>query len=796
MSAYSDHAASYLENGLSVMPCAPGTKFPGTYSSADGWRAAYDWQKYAQRRPTDYETRIWDRWPDAGICLALGAASGHGDLHLVAIDIDTDEPAEVAAIRAAVPGSPCVKRGAKGETQFYLAPASVKSQPYNDANKRRMLDLLCAGRQTVMPPTVHPDTGAPYHWLSPDTLDDFAVKDLPVLPEDIALQIGDALKPFGYEAPPERPAEGERGEAVAGSHRALNDAALANLPAWVPSLQLHNCRQVGGNYKAVAHWRPSSSGRPLSKRATNLIISADGIRDKGDEKGYTPLDLVMAACGTDLDTAFRWLQERVAPQPVVVLRAAPRPEPEAPPPEAVEVNTPARNNLAGLRLIARDGEVVPATSLIDDDEDDGDASTTVIPPEVCTPPGLIGDIVAFMNSCSPVPSPQLNLSVTLAFLGAVYGRRFESPTRARTNFYNIGLARSGFGKSYPLECLDGIERAASLDRFFGPAELKSDSALRNLLKQKNPVLLPVDEVGESFGKMLDRNAQAHQSGLRRLLLDFFSSAKGTYRGSEGAAEQAVRIENPHLCLAGMSTPTAWWRAFNSVNAENGLLPRILIFDAGTTPPKKVKPTCEPDDVPDSIRKALHAALDARPVGNLAAIDPTRKVKPIRAEWGDGAEDMFDGIRDWAEGLQNSADGLVELAYSRFAEHVIKLALVYAVSIDPASPVITTAGLSWSREVVECTTRALLKGAVDRIADNEAQADYKRVLRIIKEAGPWGISTKALIKTLAGSLTKRVFDDIVEQLRAAGEIEKYVGSGAKGGKPTERVRAVVDMAEAG
>lgn len=32
---------------------------------------------------------------------------------------------------------------------------------------------------------------------------------------------------------------------------------------------------------------------------------------------------------------------------------------------------PGRNNLAGLRLIARDGEVVPATSLIDDDEDAG-----------------------------------------------------------------------------------------------------------------------------------------------------------------------------------------------------------------------------------------------------------------------------------------------------------------------------------------------------------------------------------------------------------------------------------------
>lgn len=808
MSIYSDHAPRYLENGLSVIPCAPSAKFPGKYTAADGWRAAFGWQQYSTRAPTSYEVPIWDRWPDAGICLVLGPANAPAGLQLIAIDIDTDDAAEVAAIKSVLPGSPCVKRGAKGETQFYLAPKSLRSKAYNDANDRRMLDLLCGGgsttRQTVMPPTIHPSTGEPYHWLSLDTLETFPVDELPVLDEDIATRIGEALKPFGFE---ERaytaPAEGEAGSASLGiesPHRALNDAALANLAAWVPALNLYKCRQVGGNYKAVATWRPSSSGRPESKRAANLIISPEGIRDKGAERGYTPLDLVMAACGTDLDTAFRWLQDRVAPAPVVMLRAkgplsekqphiSDIPEREELPPHDPETGEiiPSgnkRNNLAGLRLAASDGEIVPAIDLLPEPPS---AIGAVIPPDTCTPPGLIGEIVSWMNECSPVPSPQLNLSVTIAFLGTVYGRRFESPTRARTNFYSIGLAKSGFGKSYPLECLDGLEAATGLDRFFGPSELKSDSALRNLLKQKNPVLMPVDEVGETFGKMLDRNAQAHQQGLRRLLLDFFSSAKGVYRGSEGAAETAVRIENPHLCLAGMSTPSMWWRAFNSANAENGLLPRILIFDAGDKLPAKRKPTCEPEDVPESIRKGIHAALDARPIGNIAAADPTRKVKPIRAEWGPGAEAAFDEIRDWAEYEQNNADGLVDLAYSRFAEHVIKLALLYAVSIDAMRPEISTAGLQWAREVVDCTTHALISGAVDRVADSEYQADYKKVLRLIKEAGVWGIATKTLYKAVGGSIKRRELDDILGQLAASGEVEKYIGSGPKGGKPTERRR---------
>lgn len=381
-SPFSLAADRYLEQGLSVMPCGPGTKFPGIYSAADGWRTAWDWQKYCDRKPTHFETSIWEKWPDAGICLALGASSVPGnlaDLQLVAIDIDTEEPAEVAAIRSALPGSPVRKRGAKGETEFYLAPKSVPNRPYNNTiggGKRRMLDLLGHGRQTVMPPSIHPDcphcgargkvagadmscgecgaTGQAYRWTTLDTLETFDVADLPVLPADIADRLSTALAVFGHV---DAPTVGEAGSAALDGeltvHRALNEAALANLAAWVPALQLYKCRAVGGKYKAVAGWRPSSSGRPLSKRATNLAIGPEGIKDCGEGRGYTPIDLVMAACGADLDSAFRWLQDRVSPQKPVILSARVVLDEDEP-----FVRTSPPGNLRGLRLAAVDGERV------------------------------------------------------------------------------------------------------------------------------------------------------------------------------------------------------------------------------------------------------------------------------------------------------------------------------------------------------------------------------------------------------------------------------------------------------
>ena len=74
---------------------------------------------------------------------------------------------------------------------------------------------------------------------------------------------------------------------------------------------LYRCRRTQKGYEAVPTWRPSTTGRELEKRHLNLKIVPEGIRDFGADQGYTPLNLVMAACDCDLDTAFRFLSERL-----------------------------------------------------------------------------------------------------------------------------------------------------------------------------------------------------------------------------------------------------------------------------------------------------------------------------------------------------------------------------------------------------------------------------------------------------------------------------------------------------
>lgn len=811
-SPFSDSASGYREHGLSVMPCGPGTKFPGRYTAADGWWKAHDWQKYCDRLPTGFEMEIWERWPDAGICLALGASSAPRGKILVAVDIDTDVPEEAAAIRSVLPGSPVAKRGAKGETQFYLANPCVENRAFNDGNKRRMLDLLAHGRQTVMPPTIHPDTGNAYVWITPDTFDDVAIADLPMLPDDIVEQLGKALERFGYVEPPKLGEGGAADLGIEAPHRALNDAALLNLEAWVPALNLYKCKKVGAGFKAVADWRPSSSGRPDAKRATNLAIRYDGIKDCGENKGYTPLDLVMAACSCDLETAFRWLQERVAPAAPILMVSNKAPAAEETPepvasksalpscerPEPGITRTSPKGNLAGLRMVTNDGERVADPPAKVTKPAKVEAVATVIPAEVCAPPGLLGDLVQWMTDADETPAPQLNLGAAVAFLGALMGRRFSHPSRsARTNFYCVGVAPTGFGKAHAVKAIKELAHRSNTNAFIGPGRWKSESAVRKVLEEKPTVVSLMDELGGVLRDILSKKASEHRAGIRDILLELFSSADVTYTGSEGASEKAVPIYCPNLCIYGTSTPSDLWGHVSSTAAADGFLPRWLIFDGGTKAAEEREPLASIRTPPESLRRAVHEMLDIRPKGNLNGVT---MVDPIEAEWGPGAKDHFNAMRKRlkvdVERANEANDVTTGIVLSRFVEHVAKLSLVYAVGRLPSAPVITIDSLVWAETVVRHSTNALTYALKGKVADNDFQAQFQLVWGIIAEHGTAGLSEEALINQLNGLMETRRREDILAQLVDGGRVWRNLASGPKGGRPHKRIGVREAVAEAG
>ena len=292
-SPYARVGANLIDQGYAAIPCRPGFKVPGVYGPFKGWANQMDWTQFCDRLPTDAEIEKWSKWPDAGVCIALGFND------VVAVDIDSDDPAVVGAIEAALGDLSWVqKAGRKGYTSFYRAGPAVVSRAFS-INGERVLDLLCKGKQTVIPPTIHPDTGEPYRWVS-GTLEHVSPENLPMLPDDIAERLSEALKPLGYQAPVERSEPvGDSG----GTWREVNDAALANLDAWVPHLGI-DAKRNGSSWRGMAKWRNGDG--------MNVGFHPTGIKDWGDgDKGMSAIDVVMLALEMDFGDAVDWLKRKL-----------------------------------------------------------------------------------------------------------------------------------------------------------------------------------------------------------------------------------------------------------------------------------------------------------------------------------------------------------------------------------------------------------------------------------------------------------------------------------------------------
>ncbi|MTW16620.1 hypothetical protein GJ689_10425 [Rhodoplanes serenus] len=314
-SPFARFAPRLIAHGYNPLTIEPGKKSPGGYDRADGWRPMWKWSEWCNKPIPENILRGWSAWPDAGIGVACGFNG------LVAVDIDRDDLLDV--ILPLLPRAHVAKRGSKGATLFYRGNAGViRTNHFRTADGAGLLDILSHGSQTVIPPTLHP-AGVEYTWTTDFMLWDLRVDELESLPDSIAEVIGEALKPFGFEAPREKPASTTSspaalkavaaGRAGGGASdgvsrwRRVNDAALANIPAWVLELALPKGRFQGRAYRAVAPWRASSSGRQEAKRGANLSVHPDGIVDHGTGETFTAIDLVMKALGKERDDAAQWL---------------------------------------------------------------------------------------------------------------------------------------------------------------------------------------------------------------------------------------------------------------------------------------------------------------------------------------------------------------------------------------------------------------------------------------------------------------------------------------------------------
>jgi hypothetical protein len=273
----------------------------------------------------------WSRRRGIENCTNLGIACGV----IVCLDIDVYEPDLAERVEALArqrlgstalvrvgqwPKRALVYRIAGGPLTKVQTPELLKGE------HKAKVEVLGQGQMLVAFGT-HPATRAPYKWtgVTPETL---PAAELPTVTEEQVetfVRAAEALlRAHGYRTRCEIEAEQTRQEprpkpaaakatSDASPFRAVNQAALQNLDAWVPHLF------PSGAYKdGRGVWRVPSSALGRD-REEDLSIAPSGIvdfgeHDMGDPRAgkRTPIDLVIEHGGApDPLEAARWLADRL-----------------------------------------------------------------------------------------------------------------------------------------------------------------------------------------------------------------------------------------------------------------------------------------------------------------------------------------------------------------------------------------------------------------------------------------------------------------------------------------------------
>lgn len=440
-------------------------------------------------------------------------------------------------------------------------------------------------------------------------------------------------------------------------------------------------------------------------------------------------------------------------------------------------------------------EYAPPVVIADEDIPDYSLDTVDDLESLTYPGGLVEDLIDWIVSSAEQPSRTLAMAAVLPLMAALAGARYSTGSRdTRPNIYTVALAESGFGKEH---ARSQIKRILMKDQglfaeYSGPARIMSASALREVLEANSSVNCQIDEFGGFVRDITDRKAGSHQRAISTDLRDYYSASSTFFEGAAYRGTPPKRIYNPNLCIHGTSTPEQFWTALSSASAEDGLLPRLILFHVQGDKPPVVVPSRDVRDVPWLLMDRMVAVAGINAVekragnlsGKIAKTPATTENKPIIIPWTEDAQGIMRAVKASIEDKERLVPSEGRPFVRRIIENAIKLAMIAAVGHDPKEPVINEAIFEWAACVAWTCAATMLSEVSERLSDNQREANYKKIQALIRKAGTGGITEGRLAdrcKAIDGWQRKEILDDLLKTGRVT------VGANDNGkGRPSKRL----------
>lgn len=751
-------AVSLARAGIAVFPIqSEGREAKTPCHGLGSWKIA----------ATTDERRIaewWARWPTAMPAVALGKSG------LLAIDLDVgdgkDGRAAWEAVRQSADG-PRVLTPSGGVHVIFRQPPTRR--PFGNgegALKGQGVNVRGEGGYIAGAGSIRADHGGAY------VLEAGTVADLlaaPVVPDWLA----ELLEPPS----PERP------------------AIATPMPA--PTIAADNPRLKAYVEQAFADELTGVSTCPAGGRNNQLNLAAFALGQMvgagwvGEDEVRQALVSAAEACGLvhddGMQAALKTIRSGIG---------SGRRQPRKVPDEWIADEAEAAQGAAIARRLTRTraGDVIDeATGEI---LDEAPPVPGMFPDALTRVPGLVGQIVDYIDATLETPSRPLSLLAAIAITGTIIARHWAAQTAAFTtysNIYLVGLCRSGFGKTTVINQARGLIVEAvdpgkryNTSGFLGGEDIASSAGFRREMEDCPARLFTNDEFGDFVRGAHAARAGAHQREIMTMLLKFYSAAPSIYTGVAYAASRSKPIPNPCALVLGYSTVDSFWDGFTFENVRSGLLPRFLVLheraalsnaDVGDTSAAR-------DAVLGGIRDILDRRARDKPLkaGNMSGefpADPT--LVPLTPE----AEALRREARVAEKRMATELEEARNPAYAiwnRLTESALKLALIRAVGINHHTPIIEAADLEWgltvARWIMQDTITTLsTRGLVGSEAERQQRERVERLEMIIAERRSQGTITRMQMynRLKHHGMKPRDIDDLIEMEVQAGLLELQPGS---------------------
>lgn len=208
---------------------------------------------------------------------------------------------------------------------------------------------------------------------------------------------------------------------------------------------------------------------------------------------------------------------------------------------------------------------------------------------------LLHQLARHIKRVMPIPDNTISYAAAIALLSGIAGRRYNTPTRTGLNQYVVILGRTGIGKEGAMTGIGSIFKSledpdAAMDRFLGPGYIASGQALLGELVENKSIVSSIGEIGHLFRQLSTPNTSPADTFLLRMLLTLHNkSGVNDVLTTSVWADKNKNLPNiiaPSFSILGDSTPRYFYKGMNPEMIQQGLYPRLMVFEVDKELPAK------------------------------------------------------------------------------------------------------------------------------------------------------------------------------------------------------------------